>query len=121
VRCFFDEHSLEVGDFAAGKMLNAMEEATYGIIILSPGFFERAWCMKELETFVRRVRLVLIFYGTFKAVEDARRAAIREEFEAPSSDSCRPRPTTAMWRRPAPCISGSGWRKRNGGARAFQK
>jgi hypothetical protein len=39
LRCFFDEHSLRVGDAAAERMLQAMEEAKYGILILTPGFF----------------------------------------------------------------------------------
>jgi hypothetical protein len=76
VQCFFDEHSLEVGDKAAEKMLNAMEEATYGIIILSPVFFEREWCMKELQTFVRRGRVVPIFFGDYGAVTEAARTAV---------------------------------------------
>jgi hypothetical protein len=63
VRCFFDEHALVVGDVAADMMLVAMEEATYGVVIISPGFWEREWCMKELETFVRRGKIVPVFLG----------------------------------------------------------
>ena len=76
VQCFFDEHSLEVGDVAADHMLKAMEEATYGIVILSPGFFEREWCMKELETFVRRGRVVPVYVGGFEAIQAAADAAL---------------------------------------------
>jgi hypothetical protein len=78
VQCFFDEHSLEVGDVAAAEMLKAMEEATYGVVILSPGFWEREWCMQELETFVRRGRIVPVFYGGFQAVRAAAEAAMVE-------------------------------------------
>jgi hypothetical protein len=52
-------------------MLKAMKEATYGVVILSPGFWEREWCMKELETFVRRGRIMPVFYGGFQAVSAA--------------------------------------------------
>jgi hypothetical protein len=72
VSCFFDEHSLVVGDHAAKKMLEAMQTATYGVVILSPGFFEREWCMKELHVFVSRVKAVPIFFGGFQAVEAAK-------------------------------------------------
>jgi hypothetical protein len=96
VRCFFDEHSLDVGVHAANKMLQAMDEATYGIVILSPGFFEREWCMKKMETFVRRGRVVPIFFGSFKAVEEARRAAIEgrvwttfKQFVQTKADYCK--------------------------------
>jgi hypothetical protein len=54
VRCFFDDHSLRPGDNPDEKMLRAKETATYGIVILSPGFFSQEWCMKELLTFVDR-------------------------------------------------------------------
>jgi hypothetical protein len=76
VQCFFDEHSVEVGDDAAKKMLKAMEEATYGVVIISPGFFEREWCMKELETFLRRGRIVPVFFGSFTAIQAAADVAL---------------------------------------------
>jgi TPR repeat protein/Leucine-rich repeat (LRR) protein len=76
VSCFLDEPSLEVGKVAADEMLKAMEEATYGVVILSPGFFEREWCMKELETFARRGRIVPVFLGDFAAIQAAAEAAV---------------------------------------------
>jgi hypothetical protein len=95
VRCFFDEESLRIGDEAACKMLEAMETATYGIVILSPGFFVQEWCMKELQTFIRRKRLVPIFLtsahrggeeappdsglSAFQVVEEGKRRAIERK------------------------------------------
>jgi hypothetical protein len=95
VRCFFDEESLRIGDEAAGKMLQAMETAAYGIVILSPGFFLQEWCAKELHTFVRRKRLVPIFLPSanqggegappdsgllaFQVVEEGKRRAIERK------------------------------------------
>jgi hypothetical protein len=76
VLCFLDEPSLEVGKVAAGEMLRDMEEATYGIVIISPGFFEREWCMKELDTFARRGRMVPVFLGSFAAIQAAAKAAV---------------------------------------------
>jgi nucleoside-triphosphatase THEP1 len=76
LRCFFDDRSLELGDNAAKEMLEAMETAKYGIVILSAGFFGREWCMKELQTFVKRGRILPVFFGTFDEVQRARSAAI---------------------------------------------
>jgi hypothetical protein len=76
VLCFLDEPSLEVGKVAAEEMLRDMEEATYGVVILSPGVFEREWCMKELETFLRRGRMVPVFLGSFAAIQAAADAAV---------------------------------------------
>jgi hypothetical protein len=75
VRCFFDEESLKVGDKADDKMLEAMQTSEYGIVILSPGFFDRTWCMEELHTFVTRKRIVPIFFSSFEAVEKAKKGA----------------------------------------------
>jgi hypothetical protein len=76
LRCFFDDASLEVGDKAADKMLEAMESATCGVVILSPGFFSREWCIKELQTFVRRGNAVPIYFPAYSAVEDAKKEAV---------------------------------------------
>lgn len=76
IRCFFDEDSLKLGDEAADKLLAAMETVEYGIVILSPGFFSREWCMKELQTFVRRRRVLPIFFSRFEAVEYGKADAI---------------------------------------------
>jgi hypothetical protein len=79
VRSFFDEDSLAVGDKAADQILWAMETATYGVVILSPGFYKQEWCMKELQTFVRRGKVLPIFLPSFEAVEKARALAVDEE------------------------------------------
>jgi hypothetical protein len=76
VLCFLDEPSLEVGEVAVEEMMRAMEEATYGVVILFPGFFEREWCMKELSTFARRGRMVPVFLGSFAAIQAAAEAAV---------------------------------------------
>jgi hypothetical protein len=76
VLCFLDEPSLGVGEVAAEEMLKAMEEATYGVVIISPGFFEREWCRKELETFARRGRIVPVFLGNFAAIQAAAEVAV---------------------------------------------
>jgi hypothetical protein len=75
LECFFDELSLDVGDNAADKMLEAMDAATYGVVILSPGFLEQEWCLKELQTFVNKGRILPIYLNGFEAVENAKKDA----------------------------------------------
>lgn len=79
LRCFLDEDDLNVGDEAASKMLKAMETATYGVVILSAGFYLREWCMKELETFVKRGRVVPIYLPSFEAVQEGLKEAMDEK------------------------------------------
>jgi hypothetical protein len=74
--CFFDDHSLKPGDAGEKKMLEAMRTAKYGIVVLSAGFFRREWCMKELQTFGKRGRILPVFFGTFAQVQQAREAGI---------------------------------------------
>jgi hypothetical protein len=75
LECFFDELSLDVGDNAADKMLEAMDTATYGVVILSPGFFGREWCLKELQTFGSKGQILPIYLYGFEAVESAKKDA----------------------------------------------
>lgn len=82
LRCFFDKSSLEVGDVATDKLLEALATTRCGIVILSPGFFQSQWCMKELQMFQERKQencafpLVPIFLGDFEEVDSARHAAV---------------------------------------------
>jgi hypothetical protein len=78
IRCFLDEVSLQIGDMAADRMLQAMETASYGIILLSPGFFLREWCMKELHTFQSRGRVVPIYLSAINTLKDAREKAVEQ-------------------------------------------
>jgi hypothetical protein len=73
--CFFDELSFDVGDNAADKMLEAIDTATYGVVILLSSFFGREWCLKELQTFVNQGRILPIYLHGFEAVESAKKDA----------------------------------------------
>jgi hypothetical protein len=79
LRCFFDDASLEVGDKAADRMLEAMENARYGVVIISPGFYTREWCVKELQTFVRRGNAVPIYFPAYSVVQEAKKEAIEQK------------------------------------------
>jgi hypothetical protein len=52
LRCFLDDRDLRLGDDAAATMCTAMETAKFGVVIVTEGFFNREWCIKELETFL---------------------------------------------------------------------
>jgi hypothetical protein len=71
-----------VGDQAAEKMLHAMGTAKYGVVILSPGFFLRKWCMKELQTFANRGRMVPIFLPAKSSAGGGAGSGNRPAFEA---------------------------------------
>jgi ornithine carbamoyltransferase len=82
VRCFLDEESLNIGHVhnnAVRDTLKAMEAATFGVVILSPGCFEHEWCVKELQTFVRRENAVLILCSDQSKIENAKKAAIEKK------------------------------------------
>lgn len=64
LRCFFDDRDLKLGDNASDTMLAAMRTARYGVAIISRGFFQREWCVKELQTFLERGNLFPIFLPT---------------------------------------------------------
>lgn len=64
LRCFFDDRDLRLGDNAGNTMLAVMCTAKYGLAIISRGFFQREWCVKELQTFLERGNLFPIFLPT---------------------------------------------------------
>lgn len=63
VRAFLDDRDLRPGDVAADVMLEAMATARYGVVLLSRGFFEREWCVKELQTFLGRGNFIPVFFS----------------------------------------------------------
>ena len=50
---FRDEEELERGESISPKLLKAIEESRFAIIILSKNYVSSAWCMEELEKIVR--------------------------------------------------------------------
>lgn len=78
VRSFLDDKDLRPGDNAPVTMLHAMETATFGLVIITEGFFHRDWCLRELQTFLTRGNCIPIFLN--KSME--RKHAIMEVCEA---------------------------------------
>ncbi|CAL2231553.1 unnamed protein product [Prunus armeniaca] len=64
VRVFRDDDALNRGDEIAPSLLEAIEDSTAAIVILSPRYAESKWCLEELAKICeRRSRLILpVFY-----------------------------------------------------------
>ena len=93
-----------------------MQTATYGIVILSSGFFAREWCMKELQTFLDQEKIIHVFYGGFEEVQEAKRAAIEERVWTTFKSYLRTEDlSTAGWLRLTPSTTRCGWRRRGDG------
>jgi hypothetical protein len=54
VRVWYDAFSLELGDSLRSKIDQGLKESRYGIVILSPHFFEKHWPQYELDGLVTR-------------------------------------------------------------------
>lgn len=52
-RIFRDQEELAITSDLSGRIEAALEASEYLIVICSPGYTESAWCLKELETFLR--------------------------------------------------------------------
>jgi hypothetical protein len=48
-KVWFDEYSLKVGDSLRRSIERGLKEADYGIVVLSPNFFNKNWPQKELD------------------------------------------------------------------------
>lgn len=53
-RVWFDEAELRLGDSLVGSIDRGLSQCQYGIVILSPAFFSRAWPKYELSGLVQR-------------------------------------------------------------------
>jgi tetratricopeptide (TPR) repeat protein len=62
IRAFFD-HKMVGGTNPSNAMESAMQTATWGVVILSPKFFESKACMKELGVFLDRGNLLPVALG----------------------------------------------------------
>jgi hypothetical protein len=47
--CFFDEHSLQRADSSWARISEALLSCKLVVIVLSKGFFESKWCLRELH------------------------------------------------------------------------
>jgi hypothetical protein len=49
LRVWLDSHELTVGDSIREKIEEGLRNSRYGIVVLSPIFFQKAWAMQELS------------------------------------------------------------------------
>jgi tetratricopeptide (TPR) repeat protein len=57
IRAFFD-HKMVGGTNPSDVMEAAMRTASWGVVVLTPRFFESKWCMKELGAFLDRGKIL---------------------------------------------------------------
>ncbi|CAN6686888.1 unnamed protein product [Malus baccata var. baccata] len=66
IKTFRDDHELERGTTISLKLLNAIEESWFAIIVLSPNYASSTWCLAELSHIVEcmedRKTILPIFY-----------------------------------------------------------
>jgi CheY-like chemotaxis protein len=54
VRIWYDEHQLQVGDSLRDAIERGLALSSYGIVVLSPKFFEKRWPQRELSGLTAR-------------------------------------------------------------------
>ena len=54
VRVWYDEFQIEVGESLEKSIDEGLARSKYGLVILSPSFFNKAWTAYELDALVRR-------------------------------------------------------------------
>jgi hypothetical protein len=62
ISAFFD-YEMVGGSRAPATIESAMQVAKWGIVILSPQFFESKWCMKELQYFLEQEKVLPVTLG----------------------------------------------------------
>lgn len=54
LRVWYDEFTLKLGDSLSRTINHGLAESTYGVVILSPSFFNKKWPQRELEGLTTR-------------------------------------------------------------------
>lgn len=54
IKVWYDEYNLKVGDSLRREIEKGLANCRYGVVILSPKFFEKEWPQKELDGLVAR-------------------------------------------------------------------
>jgi TPR repeat protein/Leucine-rich repeat (LRR) protein len=74
IRAFFD-HAMVGGADPGAQMEGAMRTASWGVVVLTPRFFESKWCMRELGVFLDKGNLLPVSLGLTVDECDAARIA----------------------------------------------
>jgi hypothetical protein len=56
LRVWYDEFTLELGDSLRRSINQGLKASRYGVVILSPAFFEKEWPQKELDGLAAKER-----------------------------------------------------------------
>src|SRR5688572_17752547 len=54
VKVWYDEFTLTIGDSLRGSIDQGLAQSRYGIVILSPHFFQKNWPQRELDGLVAK-------------------------------------------------------------------
>jgi TIR domain len=86
---WYDDFSLSVGDSILAGINRGLAESTYGIVILSPAFFQKSWPQRELAalmgTDTRRKRRILPIWHQIDAARIAQAAPLLADIKAVST------------------------------------
>jgi hypothetical protein len=56
LRVWYDEFTLQVGDSLRASIESGLSQCHYGVVVISPAFFEKDWPQRELNALVGRER-----------------------------------------------------------------
>ncbi|GJZ03254.1 NB-ARC domains-containing protein [Tanacetum coccineum] len=63
IRYFKDDRSIDIGNVIAPKLLKSIEASKIAVVVLSSGFAESKWCLKEIAKIVDcKLIIVPVFY-----------------------------------------------------------
>lgn len=81
---FSDNQELERGQVISQKLVNAIDESLFAIVVLSQDYASSSWCLDELEKIVESKQKLIIFpvfYGVDPSDVRQQKGIVRKAFE----------------------------------------
>ncbi|XP_027352151.1 TMV resistance protein N-like [Abrus precatorius] len=115
ITTFRDDKDLERGHVISQRLLKAIEQSMFAIIILSPNYASSTWCLDELQKIVeckknQDLQVLPVFYGVDPSNVRHQRESFEEAFKMHEEKFGQDSEKVTKWRHALRQVAGySGW------------
>ena len=119
ITTFRDDNDLKRGEVSSVKLLKAIEESIFAIIVLSPNYASSTWCLDELQKIVEcskklGLSVIPVFYGVEPSIVRHQNRSYQKAFRKHEERFGKDSEKIKRWRDALTQIASySGWDSKN--------